>query len=71
MGIQICTCSKDAGNIPVPYSDFSLENNNNFKKQQKVYNSQVKLNKDSICLPNGNNINSFFDNKDIPNKNNT
>ena len=70
MGIQICTCSKDAGNIPVPYSDFSLENISNFKKQQKVYNNQVKINKDSICLPNGNNINSFFDNKDIPNNQN-
>jgi hypothetical protein len=53
--------------MPVPYSDFSLENNNNFKKQQKIYNNQVKMNKDSICLPNGNNINSFFDNKDMQN----
>ena len=55
MGVQICTCSKDLGIIHVPYSDYSLENNNN-KKQQKL-----KLNKDSICLPNGNNMNSFFD----------
>jgi hypothetical protein len=67
MGIQICACTKDAGIIQVPYTDFSLENNNNFKKQQKIINSQLKLNKDSICLPNGNNINSFFDNKDNQN----
>ena len=67
MGIQICACTKDAGIIQVPYTDFSLENNNNYKKQQKILNSQLKHNKDSICLPNGNNINSFFDNKDNQN----
>ena len=26
MGIQIWTFNTDEGNIPVPYSDFSLEN---------------------------------------------
>ena len=69
MGIHICTCSKDPGNIEIPYADYSLDNNN-YKKQQKIINSQLKLNKDSICLPNGNNINSFFDNKDNQNNQN-
>ena len=70
MGVQICTCTNEPGNIKVPYSDFSLENNNNYKKQQKALNSQFKHNKDSICLPNGNNLNSFFDNKDNQNNQN-
>ena len=68
MGIQICTCNKDPGNVAVPYSDFSLENNNH-KKQQKMINNQIKLNKDSICLPNGNNMNSFFDKDNQNNQN--
>ena len=69
MGVQICSCNKDPGHIAVPYSDFSLENNNNYKKQQKFINNQKKLNKDSICLPNGNNINSFFESKEQNNQN--
>ena len=69
MGIHICTFNKDPGNIVVPYSDYSLDNNN-FKKQQKIITSQLKLNKDSICLSNWNIINSFFDNKDNQNNQN-
>ena len=68
MGIPICYCNKDPGNIAVPICDFSLENNG-FKMQQKI-NQNKKNNKDSICLPNGNNINSFFDNKENQNNQN-
>ena len=50
----------------IPYADYSLENNN-YRKQQKIINNQIKYNKDSFCLPNGNNINSFFDNQNNQN----
>ena len=62
MGIQICNCNKDPGNIAVPYCDFSLENKNNKNEQL------LKKKNDSICLPNGNNMKLYYENKD--NKNN-
>lgn len=68
MGIQICSCEE--GIIKLPYCDYSLENSKNNKKQQKIINSQLKHNKDSICLPNGNNMNSYYDNKDNHNNQN-
>ena len=69
MGINFCYCNKNTVNVPNPYSDLSVENIN-YKTQQKIINSQLKQNIDSICLPNGNNINSFFDNKDNQNNQN-
>ena len=69
MGINLCSCNKKVGNISAPYTDLSVDNIN-YKAQQKVINSQIKHNKDSICLPNGNNINSFFENKDNHNNQN-
>ena len=68
MGVQICACSNDTGNVKSPYSDCSLGNNN--VKQQKSINNQQKQKKDSICLPNGNNLNSYYENKDNQNNQN-
>ena len=59
MGINLCSCNKRVGNISAPYTDLSVDNIN-YKTQQKIKNSQIKLNKDSICLPNGNNIKFIF-----------
>ena len=67
MGVPICLCTKDPGNVYVPYADFSLENTNNQRKTQKILNSQINYNKDSICLQKGNNINSFFNNQNNQN----
>ena len=69
MGINLCSCNKTTGNVSFPYTDLTLDNHN-FKAHQKVINNQLKYNNNSICVPNGNNINSFFDNKDNQNNQN-
>ena len=62
MGVQICTCNKNLDFISGRYSDLPLEN---YKiKSQKIVNKKLKNKKDSFYLPNGNNMNSFYDMKD-------
>ena len=61
MGVQICTCNKNIDFLSGRYSDLPLDNYN--IKPQKIVNNKLKNKKDSFCLPNGNNMNSFYDMK--------
>ena len=65
MGVQICTCNKNLDFLSVRNTDLPLENYN--IKTQKIINNKLKKKKDSYCLPNRNNMNSFYDMKDNQN----
>jgi hypothetical protein len=57
MGVQICACNKNLDFQSMRNSDLPLENYS-IKPQKIIYN-KLKKKKDSFCLPNGNNMNSF------------
>ena len=65
MGVQICACNKNLDFQSMRNSDLPLENYS-IKPQKIIYN-KLKKKKDSFCLPNGNNMNSFYDMKDNQN----